>query len=238
MTRDFKSTSRRIFLQSSLAAAGAAIAGRAAALKRRPNIVFILADDLGWTDLGCYGSTFYRTPNIDRLASQGMRFTNAYAACPVCSPTRASIMTGKYPARLHLTDFIPGRRQSPTSKLLAAPFRQELPLEEITIAEMLKPAGYRSASIGKWHLGDVPFTPEAQGFDLNVAGTYRGAPASYFGPFDLPGLKDSRPGEYLTDRLTDEALRFIEANKAQPFFLVPAALHRSSSAASQAGSDG
>jgi arylsulfatase A-like enzyme len=211
---------RRQFLHSSAAGIGAALAGRAAAKEPSPpNIVFILADDLGWTDLGCYGSTFYRTPNIDRLAAQGMRFTNAYAACPVCSPTRASIMTGKYPARLHLTDFIPGRKQGPTSKLLAAPFRQELPLEEITIAEMLKPAGYRSASIGKWHLGNPPFTPEAQGFDLNIAGTYRGAPVSYFGPFDLPGLKDSRPGEYLTDRLTQEALRFIEASRNGPFFL-------------------
>jgi arylsulfatase A-like enzyme len=185
----------------------------------RPNFVFILADDLGWADLGCYGSTYYQTPNIDRLASQGMRFTNAYAACPVCSPTRASILTGKYPARLQLTDFIPGRRQWPTSKLLKADFRQELPLEEITIAEMLKPHGYHSASIGKWHLGDAPFTPEAQGFDLNIGGTYRGAPESYFGPFKLPGLKDSLPGEYLTDRLTDEALRFIELNRDHPFFV-------------------
>ncbi len=183
------------------------------------NFVFILADDLGWTDLGCYGSTYYQTPNIDRLASQGMRFTDAYAACPVCSPTRASILTGKYPARLNLTDFIPGRPQWPTAKLLSAPFRHELPLEEVTIAELLKPSGYRSASIGKWHLGNAPFTPENQGFDLNIAGTYRGAPVSYFGPFDLPGLKDSLPGEYLTDRLTDEAIRFIEANRANPFFL-------------------
>ena len=183
------------------------------------NFVFILADDLGWTDAGCYGSKYYQTPNIDRLASQGMRFTNAYAACPVCSPTRASILTGKYPARLNLTDFIPGRPQWPTAKLLSAPFRHQLPLEEVTLAELLKPSGYRSASIGKWHLGDSPFTPENQGFDLNIAGTYRGAPSSYFGPFDLPGLKDSRPGEYLTDRLTEEALRFIDANRSNPFFL-------------------
>jgi arylsulfatase A-like enzyme len=211
MSRDW---TRRQFLGAS-AAAVAAGAQKTAPL----NFIFILADDLGWTDLGCYGSSYYRTPNIDALARQGMRFTNAYAACPVCSPTRASIMTGKYPARLHLTDFIPGRKQWPTSKLLAAEFRQQLPLEETTIAEMLKPAGYRSASIGKWHLGDAPFTPEAQGFDLNMAGTYRGAPASYFGPFDLPGLKDSLPGEYLTDRLTDEAVRFIELNRTRPFFV-------------------
>jgi arylsulfatase A len=208
---------RRQLLKTSAAALAAL--SRLPAKTNPPNIVFILADDLGWTDLGCYGSNYYRTPNIDRLASQGLRFTNAYAACPVCSPTRASILTGKYPARLHLTDFIPGRKQWPTSKLLAAPFLQQLPLEETTTAEMLKPLGYRSASIGKWHLGDVPFTPEAQGFDLNIAGTYRGAPSTYFGPFDLPGLKDSLPGEYLTDRLTKEALRFIELNRERPFFL-------------------
>jgi arylsulfatase A-like enzyme len=209
-------TSRRTFLK----AAGTALAvGKVNAKQAPPNIVFILADDLGWTDLGCYGSKYYRTPNIDRLASEGMRFTSAYAACPVCSPTRASILTGKYPARLHLTDFIPGRKQWPSSKLIAAPFLQQLPLEETTTAEMLKPLGYRSASVGKWHLGDAPFTPEAQGFDLNIGGTYRGAPTSYFGPFDLPGLKDSRPGEYLTDRLTDEALRFIEMNREHPFFV-------------------
>ncbi len=219
MRRDFTLHSRRTFLKSTLAAAGTTLTGSAVAQNRRPNVIFILADDLGWTDLGCYGSKLYRTPNIDRMAQQGVRFTNAYAACPVCSPTRASILTGKYPARLHLTDFIPGRRPWPTSKLLAAPFRQELPLEETTVAEMLKPAGYRSASIGKWHLGNPPFTPEAQGFDLNIAGTYSGAPASYFGPFNLPGLQDSRPGEYLTDRLTDEALQFIEQNRARPFFV-------------------
>jgi arylsulfatase A-like enzyme len=208
---------RRTFLKT--AATALAAASGQAGKSRPPNIVFILADDLGWTDLGCYGSNYYRTPHIDRLAAQGMRFTNAYAACPVCSPTRASILTGKYPARLHLTDFIPGRKQWPTSKLLAAPFLQQLPLEETTTAEMLKPLGYRSASVGKWHLGDAPFTPEAQGFDLNIAGTFRGAPTSYFGPFDLPGLKDSRPGEYLTDRLTEEALRFIEMNREHPFFV-------------------
>src|ERR1700693_3916281 len=124
-------------------AAGSAVA---AAQGPKPlNFVFILIDDMGWTDLGCYGSKSYDTPNIDRLASQGMRFTNAYAACPVCSPTRASILTGKYPARLHLTDWIPGRKQWPAAKLLTPAFRQELPLDEITLAEALKPAGYASA---------------------------------------------------------------------------------------------
>jgi arylsulfatase A len=121
------------------------------------NFVFILIDDMGWKDVGCNGSTFYQTPNIDHLAAQGMRFTNGYAACPVCSPTRASIMTGKYPARLHLTDWLPGRTDRPSQKLLRPQFRQYLPLEEVTIARSLKPLGYASASIGKWHLGGKPY---------------------------------------------------------------------------------
>lgn len=183
------------------------------------NFIFILVDDMGWTDLGCYGSRFYETPNIDKLAREGMRFTNAYVAAPVCSPSRASILTGKYPARLHLTDWIPGRKQWPTAKLLVPEFDQQLPLVELIIPQALKPAGYVSASIGKWHLGDQPFYPDKHGFDLNVAGTRRGSPVSYFGPFDLPGLQTSRSDEYLTDRLTDEALRFIADNKEKPFFL-------------------
>src|SRR5262245_54607108 len=190
----------------------------------KPNFVLVLIDDLGWTDLGCYGSTFYRTPNLDKLASEGMRFTNAYAACPVCSPTRASIMTGKYPARLRLTDWLPGRGDLPSHKLARPPFLQELPLEEHTIAEKLKSAGYVSASIGKWHLGGKGFAPEKQGFDLNVAGDHAGTPASYFFPYQnqrgsIPGLEQGEQGEYLTDRLTAEAERFIEKNQNRPFFL-------------------
>jgi arylsulfatase A len=205
---------RRRFLQLF---SGAAIA---AAQNPQPlNFIFVLIDDMGWTDLGCYGSMAYDTPNIDRLAAQGMRFTNAYAACPVCSPTRASILTGKYPTRLHLTDWIPGRKQWPTAKLLTPKFRQELPLEEITLAEALKPAGYASASIGKWHLGGEGYSPTEQGFDRNVGGTARGSPKSYFGPFDLPGLEGGPEGEYLTDRLSTEAEKFIERNKDRPFFL-------------------
>src|SRR5579871_1506298 len=122
-----------------------------------PNIVLIVADDLGWADLGCYGSRFHRTPNLDKLAREGMRFTQAYAACPVCSPTRAALMTGKYPARLHLTDWLPGRPDMPSQKLLRPALRQELPLEETTLAEMLQTRGYISASIGKWHLGGEGF---------------------------------------------------------------------------------
>jgi arylsulfatase A-like enzyme len=191
-----------------------------AAPAKHPNIIFLLLDDLGWKDFGCYGSTYYETPNLDKLAAEGIRFTNAYAACPVCSPTRASIMTGKYPARLHLTDWIPGRKQWPAAKLLTPGFEQQLPIEETTVAELLKPLGYRTASIGKWHLGGQRFWPESQGFDLNVAGTQHGSPASYFGPFDLPNLKGGTKDDYLTEKLTEAAERFIEESAPRgPFFL-------------------
>ncbi len=191
----------------------------------KPNIVFILADDLGWADIGCFGSGFYETPNIDRLASRGMRFTSAYAACPVCSPTRASILSGKYPARLHLTDWIPGRRDRPDQSLRCPDFEQQLPLDEVTLAEALKMDGYATASIGKWHLGGPGFGPSEQGFELNIAGTESGSPPGYFprNPekgFDLPGLRAPvDPKDYLTDHLTTEAVKFIEQNKDHPFFL-------------------
>jgi arylsulfatase A-like enzyme len=199
--------------------------GQCAEARERPNIVFILIDDMGWADAGCFGSRYYETPNIDRLAGEGMRFTDAYAACSVCSPTRASIMTGKYPARLHLTDWIPGEGNAPAHLLRVPQWRQFLPLEETTIARALKPAGYVSASIGKWHLGGPAYYPEHHGFDLNVAGTHFGHPASYFWPYEgkshsVAGLKEGgHDGEYLTDRLTDEAERFIEQSKDRPFFL-------------------
>jgi len=199
----------------------------------RPNVVFILMDALGWADIGCYGSEFYETPNIDRLAGQGMRFTDAYAACNCCSPTRASILTGKYPARLHLTDWIPGSR-FPKARLRPPDWLQELPLEETTLAEALKPAGYVTAIVGKWHLGKAPFLPQNQGFDVSIASNHSGAPGSYFWPYGhndpsranhyhggpVPDVfTGGRPGEYLTDRLTDEALKCIEANRQRPFFL-------------------
>ena len=190
-----------------------------AADQRRPNFIFILADDLGWADLGCYGSTFYETPHLDRLAAQAMRFTDAHAACNVCSPTRASILTGKYPARLHLTDWLPGRGDRPDQKLARPPIIQQLPLEEVTIAEALRDAGYATAFIGKWHLGGTNFYPEKQGFDLNVGGCDRGHPPSYFSPYQIPTLPDGPPGEYLNDRLTDEALKFLDRSAQRPFFL-------------------
>lgn len=194
---------------------------------RKPNFVFILIDDLGWADLACYGSTFYETPNIDNLAREGMRFTDAYAACPVCSPTRASIMTGKYPARLHLTDWIKGHA-APNAKLRVPDWTMYLKHSEVTIAEALKSAGYVSASVGKWHLGDdASYYPDKQGFDINIGGYWAGQPPTYFSPYkregavnnSIPTLEDGEDGEYLTDRLTDEALSFMEDNKDKPFFL-------------------
>ncbi|HEV3137843.1 MAG TPA: sulfatase, partial [Pirellulales bacterium] len=207
-----------------LCAAGGQTTTAAEAAAKQPNIVLFLIDDFGWADLGCYGSTFYRTPNVDRLAAGGMRFRHAYAACPVCSPTRAAFMTGKYPARLHLTDWLPGRGDQPTSKLLRPAFRQELPLEETTIAELLHDAGYVTGTIGKWHLGGAGFEPTRQGFDSNVGGDHAGSPLSYFAPYardgrTMPGLENAPDGEYLTDRLAAEAEKFIEANQKRPFFL-------------------
>jgi arylsulfatase A-like enzyme len=184
---------------------------------RKPNFVFFLIDDMGFKDIGCNGSSFYETPNIDRLAAGGMRFTDAYAACPVCSPTRASIMTGKYPARLNLTDYLIGRRRG---KLIPPEYIHQMPLEEVTIAEALKEAGYTTCFIGKWHLGGKPYWPEQQGFDVNIGGTGSGMPRSYFWPQwrGNPPI-EGRDGEYLTDRLTDEALKFLEAEKDKPFLL-------------------
>ncbi len=185
---------------------------------RPPNLIFILVDDLGWTDLGYQGSTFYETPNIDRLAREGMRFTQAYAACTVCSPTRAALLTGKYPARLHITDWITGHVR-PHAKLRPPDWRMYLPHEERTIAEALRAAGYATASIGKWHLGGPEFYPQTHGFDVNIGGFEKGSPPSYFAPYKIPTLADGPKGEFLTERLTDEAIRFIETHRDRPFFL-------------------
>ncbi|MFH1717341.1 MAG: sulfatase [Planctomycetota bacterium] len=202
------------------AGARAAAAGKP---KKRLNFVFFLIDDMGWTDLGCYGSSFYETPNIDRLAGEGMRFTDAYAACPVCSPTRASIVAGKYPARLGITQWIGGPNE-PT------PYRHYLPLEEVTIAEALKESGYATGFVGKWHLATrdpdrAKYYPDKQGFDVNIGGDNSGAPPTYFWPYEKQNRSletlppGGQEGEYLTDRLTDESLKFIEANKDRPFLL-------------------
>jgi arylsulfatase A len=186
----------------------------------KTNVVFFLVDDMGWTDVGCYGSSFYETPHIDRFAREGVRFTNAYAACHVCSPTRASIMTGKYPATLHLTDWLPGRRDFPFQKLLNADINQHLPYEEETIAEILKEDGYKTAIFGKWHLGENPSGPLQHGFDMHIPINWNKCCPNlgYYYPFGLEGLEGVE-GDYLTDRLTDEALKYIEENKDSPFFL-------------------
>ena len=178
------------------------------AASRPPNIVFILADDLGVNDLGAYGRREHRTPNLDRLASEGSRFTAAYVASPICSPSRAAILTGRAPARLHLTTFIPGRPDTLSQRLLHPVMRQQLPLEETTLAERLRAHGYATAAIGKWHLnGSAPgFTPPEQGFDVYHPGQATTKPSE----------NEAGKGEF---DLTRAALRFIDANRDRPFFL-------------------
>ena len=189
-----------------------------------PNVILIVADDLGAADLGCYGSRYHQTPQLDQMAKDGLRLTSAYSAAPVCSPTRAALLTGKHPARLHLTDWLPGRPNRPDQPLNRPQFRQELPLEEVTLAERFHAAGYATGHIGKWHLGGAGFGPLQQGFDSNIAGDHTGTPLSYIAPFRnqerfMPGLEQAPDGEYLTDRLTAEAVTFINAHRERPFFL-------------------
>jgi arylsulfatase A len=184
----------------------------------KPNVIVVLVDDFGWTDPHCFGSQYHRTPNIDQLARDGMRFTNGYSACTVCSPSRAALLTGQYPARLHLTDWIAGHNR-PFAKLKIPEWTQHLDLSTVTIAERLKSVGYATASIGKWHLGDEAFYPEKQGFDINIAGTHKGQPPSYSAPYKIPTLPEGPDGEFLTDREAAEAVKFITANKDRPFFL-------------------
>ena len=229
----FRETLMKLFAATCFALLFLPLAALPAAGPEQRNIVLFLIDDLGWRDLGCQGSRYYQTPHIDRLSVEGVRFTDAYAACAVCSPTRAAILTGKYPARLLLTDWLPAGRWNPRAKLHEGRFVRSLPLEERTLAEVLQEAGYRTASIGKWHLGSEPFSlPEHHGFQFNIGGNAHGAPGSYFFPYAgdwaIPAtnqraqwnvLPDGKPGEYLTDRLTDEAVRFIRENRAEPFFL-------------------
>lgn len=214
----------------------------------KPNVIVILVDDLGWMDLSCQGSDYYKTPAIDSIAEGGMRFTNGYAACAVCSPTRAAVQTGRYPHRVGLTDYIRHRlyigrhplKENPTryvggknNKVLCPPNPYWMEHEEITIAEALKDAGYKSGYVGKWHLGDPAWYPEGQGYDVNRGGCFYGQPPSYFDPYNQPKSKfeclrkgiyklpGRKPGEYLTHREADEAetmIRKWHANK-QPFFL-------------------
>jgi arylsulfatase A-like enzyme len=196
------------------------VALTAAATAATPNILFVLIDDLGWMDLRCQGNLYLDTPNIDRFASQGMRFTDAYAPAPVCSPTRAAILTGQSPARLQLTNHLPEQaRFTPAkSKLLPAEMGDHLPLEQVTIAERLKnDAGYATAFIGKWHLyvgNDSQYNPLAQGFDVNLGGCSLGGPPTYFDPYGIGFLPDRKKGEYLPDRLADEAIFFMKQQHA------------------------
>lgn len=188
--------------------------------KERMNVVFFLVDDLGWSDVGYNGSSFYETPNIDRFAKEGVRFNQAYAACPVSSPTRASLLTGKYPARINLTDWLPGRKNFPFQKLKNAVINQNLPFIENTLPEVLRENGYCTAIYGKWHLGEEDSSPLKHGFEERITEWNKGWPAvSYFSPYGMKGLEGGPDGEYLTDRLTSEAMKYIERNKDKPFFL-------------------
>jgi len=207
-----------------------------ATINTPPNVLFILVDDLGWSDLSCYGNPYYKTPNIDAMASKGVRFTNAYSACTVSSPSRAAILTGKSPAALQFTGHITrtGKHRFPDKGRIIPPDdKMYIAKEEVVIAELFQARGYRTASIGKWHVANrEDLFPEFQGFDTNIAGYMHGSPPSYFYPYrnDTPGnewnshitsLKGGKEGEYLTDRLTDEALSFMrESKKAEkPFFI-------------------
>jgi len=175
----------------------------------KPNLLFILVDDLGWTDVSYNKSDYYETIHIDNLSETSMLFDNAYAASSVCSPTRASIMTGKHPARVNITDWIPGL--DPKNKPLLGPVdRNELPLEETTIAEVLRDNNYSTFYSGKWHLGSEGHYPEDQGFDVNIGGFEKGSPmGGYYSPYKNPRLSDGPEGEYLTDRLTLETIELI-----------------------------
>ena len=194
------------------------------------NFLIILVDDMGWSDLGVYGSDLHETPRIDAFAASALRFTNAYAASPVCSPTRASIMTGKHPAKLHMTVWREAAKRPPLNRSLLPPVTADsLPHEEVTIAEVLQEAGYMTAHVGKWHLGTAEYYPQTHGFDYNVGGTLWGAPQTFFFPYSgsqhfsgfryVPHLEGGEVGEYLTDRLTSEAIRILKREQDRPFFL-------------------
>jgi arylsulfatase A-like enzyme len=215
--RDFLTSLARTAIATG--GAGLALAAGAPRKRKKPlNVVVILIDDLGWTDLGCYGSQFYETPNVDRLAAMGVRFTDGYAACTVCSPTRVSLMAGKYPARVNLTDWISGHKR-PWAKLQVPDWTMRMKHEEVSLAEAVGPLGYADCFIGKWHLGPKDYWPKSQGFDINIGGYSRGAPPSYFAPYRIPTMEDGPKGEYLTDRHAQDAEAFIEDHADKPFFL-------------------
>lgn len=183
----------------------------------QPNIVLINVDDLGWKDVGFNGSRYYETPNLDRLAKESVLFTNAYAGAANCAPSRACMMSGQNTPRHGIYTVSSSERgNAKTRRIIPTPNALELPDEQLTLAEVLKTHGYTSCSVGKWHLGDDPRT---QGFDENVAGTKVGHPKSYFSPYKNPNLSDGPEGEYLTDRITTEAIDFMTTNKEKPFFL-------------------
>ena len=201
------------------------------AADRPPNFLVLLVDDLGWTDLGCYGSDFYLTPNIDQLAADGVRFTHGYAACTVCSPTRAALMTGMYPGRTNVTDWIPGHSR-PRAPLRPPEWTMRLEHRHATLAEVLRAAGYRTAHVGKWHLMPrlepevmADFAPQHHGFEINIAGNEWGAPGSYYHPYGRDGREvyplpeGGSEGDYLTDRLTDEAIAILDGFRDDPFLL-------------------
>jgi len=191
----------------------------AADLPEKPNILFILADDLGYTDLGCYGSGYYETPNLDRLAGEGMRFTSNYSNGPNCQPTRACLMSGRYTPRHGVYTVATGARgKEKFRKMIPVENHTRLPLSEVTLARVLKDAGYATAHAGKWHLGNGDYLPDRRGFDFNFGGSAAGSPRSYFSPYHNPHLADGPKGEQLTDRLTREIIRFIEAHRDRPFF--------------------
>lgn len=188
--------------------------------EKKPNVVFILIDDMGWRDLSCFGSDFYETPNIDRMAQMGTMFSQAYAPCHVSSPSRASLLTGMYPASLGITDWLPGRREYSFQRLSTTNVVQDLPAEAKTIAETLRDNGYGTAMIGKWHLGETGSVPQEHGFDIHIPnGFLRGWPDTYYAPFNMNGY-NGEEGDYLTDKMTDEAINYIEENKDRPFFLM------------------
>ena len=211
-----------LITSSLLVASGINLYAQEGVGQKRPNIVFILADDLGWKDLSCYGNPFNETPNLDKLAKSGIRFTQAYAACPVSSPTRASIMTGKYPARLQLTNFIAGNRTDPNSPILPANWQPYLEAREITIPELLKQKGYTTGMVGKWHLGNQDsIAPWNQGFDYSRMIGKNGLDyynySIYLGSYKEEFIDHGT--EYLTDKLTTYGVDFINQNSKKPFFL-------------------